>query len=349
MIRKLKVCFFSTVKQEKLLAENYSIQDIKILQELGHEVILADSFSKIPFGCDLYFSWWASGSILPLIKAIISNKPIIVVAGGNEVMLYRDSLDGVSGGYLCTPLYKKIATKIVLRWAAKVLIVSKFMKNDALRLGAKDPVVVHNCVDTEIFKPAKNNERKYVLSIFRLEEGTIKLKRGEIFIKAIAEVIKIFPDQEFIVIGKKGDAFTRLSKLIHELGIEKNVKLMGEIPNSEVLKWLQQTKLYVQISDTETFGLAIAEAMSCEVPVLVSNRGAIPEVVGELGRYVDHNDVQSVASGMIHYLSLPDAEQRALGSSLRRRIEEKFPYEKRKESIKKMINSIFLEQNTNEY
>ena len=119
-----RVCFFSNECLEQLQKEQYSIQDITILNELGYNVIIATSFREIPLGCDLYFSWWASGSILPLVKARLSSKPIIVVAGGNEAMFYQDSVSKDSLGYLATPWYKKLATRLCLCFADKVLAVS---------------------------------------------------------------------------------------------------------------------------------------------------------------------------------------------------------------------------------
>lgn len=68
------------------MRQQYSLQDINILKDLNFNVKIASNFFDIPWRSDVYFSWWASGSILPLIVAKLSRKPIIVVAGGNEVM-----------------------------------------------------------------------------------------------------------------------------------------------------------------------------------------------------------------------------------------------------------------------
>ena len=163
-------CFFSTVPKDRLIFENYSVQDIRILNEIGFKVVVASSYSEIPYGCDLYFSWWASGSIYPLIKSIISRRPIIVIAGGNEAMLYSDSLYGVTAGYLNNPIYKKIATHLVLKFSSMVLIVSYFMIDSVRKLGVKNYSVVHNCVDTNLFYANDLVGDKYITSIFRTDE-----------------------------------------------------------------------------------------------------------------------------------------------------------------------------------
>jgi glycosyltransferase involved in cell wall biosynthesis len=97
---------------------------------------------------------------------------------------------------------------------------------------------------------------------------------------------------------------------------------------------------YVQISDTETFGVAIAEAMSCGTHVVVSKRGAIPEVVGNHGVYVDHNDPDSVAAGIVDVLKLSPLEYKVKSNVLRNHIQENFSYIKRRDKIEKIINGI---------
>lgn len=142
-----KACFFSHEALESLKQEQYSMQDINILEDLGYSVTIANNFGDIPWNYDLYFAWWASGGILPLIKARISRKPIITVAGGNEAMICYDSLYKTPIGYKASPFYKKLATRFTLRFSSKVLCVSDFMLSDVKRLGAPEPEVVYNSVD----------------------------------------------------------------------------------------------------------------------------------------------------------------------------------------------------------
>lgn len=337
---KKKVCFFSTVPKSKLLCESYSILDIRILEELGYDVIISNNFSNIPLSCDFYFSWWASGSILPLIKSIISNKPLICIAGGNEATFHRDSLSNNAIGYLNYPFYKKLAVRIVLIFSTRLLIVSNFMLDSTKKLGCTNPIVVHNCVDTNLFTPIIGGKNNYILSIFKLDESVVEIKRGDIYIRAIKLVVDSYPQQIFYIIGKFGNAYERLLNLVKNLNLVNNVHFINEIPNSELVSWLQYAKLYVQISDTETFGLSIAEAMSCTTPVLVSKRGAIPEVVGEFGIYVDHNSYFDVARGIVSFLNKNDHEKKYLGFKLRNRVIENFSYESRKKNLQKIIKQI---------
>jgi glycosyltransferase involved in cell wall biosynthesis len=334
-----RACFFSNESLEQLQKEQYSLQDIRILRDLGYQVTIATSFGEIPLGCDLYFSWWASGSILPLVKARLSSKPIIVVAGGNEAMFYRDSISDRPLGYLATPWYKKLATRLCLRLADQVLTVSGFMVEDVRSLGAHEPEIVHNSVDTMAFDLA-GHPRAHLTSIFNLDEHVVTVKRGDVLLRALPLVLKCFPDQRLAIIGRKGDAFRRLEQLVRDLGVEDHVDFIGSIANSEVAGWLQRSIAYVQVSDTETFGVAVGEAMSCGTPVVVSRRGALPELVGDCGIYVDHNDPASVAAGIVEVLGLSDDDRRRLGLAARRRIEQRFTYEIRRARIQRVISSL---------
>jgi glycosyltransferase involved in cell wall biosynthesis len=332
-------CFFSNEPLEAIEQEQYSLQDINILKDLGFNVVVANSFSTIPLGCDLYFSWWASGSILPLIKAKFCSKPIIVVAGGNEATLYKDSVSGIPAGYLASPWYKKMASYLSLRFASKVLVVSNFMKNDSIKLGASNPIVVHNSVNVEKFH-ISNKRREFVTIIFKSDKSVVRLKRGEVFIRSIPNVLKKYPGQKFVIIGNKGDYYSYLKDLCKELQIEENIDFIGGIKNEEVVDWMQRSLAYVQISDTETFGVAIAEAMCCGTHVVVSNKGAIPEVAGEKAVYVDHNDPNSVAEGIIKTLAYKANEYEIKGAALRDRIVEYFSYDLRKGKVESIIKQL---------
>jgi glycosyltransferase involved in cell wall biosynthesis len=336
---RLRVCFFSHTTQRQLQREQYSANDIRILRELGYEVTVATRFGEVPFGCDAYFSWWAGGSILPLIKARLSGRPIVIVAGGNDSTLYRDSRSGQPYGYLANPWYKRLATRLSLRFGTAVLAVSEFMIGDVRKLGATGARVVHNAVDTARFSPG-DVERTAITTILNLEGDVGATKRGDVLLRAIPLIEAQRPGQRYVVIGRKGDAFERTAALARSLGVADRIEFTGPLDNDRVVERMQRSLVYVQISDTETFGVAIAEAMACGTPVVVSRRGAIPEVVGEAGVYVDHNDPAAVAAGVLTVLTMSGEQRTAAGLAGRDRVVERFSYERRRESIAQVLNEV---------
>ena len=335
----MNICFYSNEGIEKISKQQYSLQDINILTQLGHKVRIATRFSEVPWNSDLYFSWWASGSFIPLIKAFIRRKPIIIIAGGNEAMLYKDSLYGTPMGYLATSIYKKIATRISLKLASELLVVSDFMVDDVKRLSNRIPKVVYNSVNTNKFCINKGVQKIYVTSVFNIEKGPFITKRGETFLRSIPLVLERYPDQKFRVIGRAGDAMDQFIALVDELNIKQNIEIVSNIENDDMPFYFQQSKIYIQLSDTETFGLSVAEAMSCGIPVLVSKRGALPELVGKDGFFVDHNDFNDVAEKIIQVLGISEATLNSVGEKLSKRIYENFSYEVRLNKLKTILST----------
>lgn len=78
----------------------------------------------------------------------------------------------------------------------------------------------------------------------------------------------------------------------------KWVKWHGEIPYAEVQRFYHEADLYVFMSTCETFGNILLEAMASGLPILSSDRGALPEVHGGTAQSVDPLDVSAVADGL---------------------------------------------------
>ncbi|MDA9112776.1 glycosyltransferase [Gammaproteobacteria bacterium] len=335
---KKKVCFFSSEGKEQILQQQYSIQDIRILEEMGFEVIICSKFRDIPFSADLYFGWWAAGSILPLIIAKFVRKPIIVIAGGNETMHYRDSLTNIASGYLATPWYKKLAARLTLEFANEVVVVSKFMEKGIKKITNRPVKVIYNSVDLNTFRPKPESD-EYITTISYMQGGHWRIKRIPEFLKAAAIVKKHFPNQKFLILGGQPEPGGLISNLSEELDLNKNIIFLDRMSNKKVATYMNNSLCYVQISDTETFGVAVAEAMSCNIPVIVSRRGALPEIVKNLGKYVDHNDPKSIAAAMLDVIRTKELDNKNLNNS-RNWIKNNFSYNKRKTHLSELILNV---------
>ena len=322
----MKVCFFTTSHFSQVLQEQYTYSDYRILSELGFDVKFANRFFDIPLNCDLYYSWWVSGSVLPWFVSVITGKPNIVVAGGNEAIPYVDSISNDPHGYLANSFFKKLATRFVLRHSNSIIAVSEYMISGLIKLGAEHPQVIHNCVDTDLFCPNDHVPKEYVTTSFRLDHGPTLIKRGENFIRAASAVHHKFPHLRFLVIGHKGTSFTFLDQLARDLGLADVITFTGSINNSDVVRYLQRSICFVQPSDTETFGVAVAEAMSIGCPVVLSRCGALPELASSLAVYVDHNSPESIANGVGEVLKMTRSERQVIGAQSRHRIVNEFSF-----------------------
>jgi len=333
--QKRVICFFAAVKDKGLLQlVQWYKNDIQILKDLGYEVRIATRFSEIPFRCDLYFSWWATSSILPLIKAQIGGTPIVVVAGGSEVVQLEE--EPTDAAYRNKSLFVRKVVKYCLRHANKIICVSKNTKKEVDSLGAKNALVIYHAIDTEVYKPRTSTTRDIVFTISHFTENHIQRKRLFEIIEAARLVLSKFPNQQFVIAGAMINAIGKLQDRIMEAGLERNIQLLQGISESEKLECFAKSVLYLQPTLHEAFGVSNAEAMSCGVPVVTSRRAAVPEVVGDCGLYVDPYDAEDIAAKVI--LLIRDRSLREeLGKKGRRRVVEHFSYHARKEAISELL------------
>jgi len=115
--------------------------------------------------------------------------------------------------------------------------------------------------------------------------------------------------------------------LVERLGLSDCVEFLGAVVQPDDI--LRRADLLLSTSERESFGLTIAEAMACEVPVVATNVGGVPEVLedGISGRLVPLGCVQSMAEAAIEILRDPQKAQ-AMGQAGRKRILERFDQEK---------------------
>jgi N-acetyl-alpha-D-glucosaminyl L-malate synthase BshA len=189
-----------------------------------------------------------------------------------------------------------------------VTAVSRFLKEKTItNYGInKEIEVIPNFVDTELFKRmadtklrktiAPNGERILIhISNFRL------VKRVTDVIRIFNIVLKKIPSKLVLV----GDGPDRSSceNLCRELELGDSVKFLGK--QAELVELLSAADLFLMPSQSESFGLSALEAMACEVPVISSSVGGLPELVvhGETGYIAEIGDVERMAKYAIELLS----------------------------------------------
>jgi glycosyltransferase involved in cell wall biosynthesis len=99
-----------------------------------------------------------------------------------------------------------------------------------------------------------------------------------------------------LLISGKGNE--HLKYLVKQCDLEKRVVFTGFIENKDLLKYYSNSEVVVVPSFCEGFGLPALEAMSCGAPVISSNLGALPEVVGDAGVYIDPYSLSSIAEAI---------------------------------------------------
>jgi glycosyltransferase involved in cell wall biosynthesis len=110
-----------------------------------------------------------------------------------------------------------------------------------------------------------------------------------------------------VVFRKVGGAFSsRQCDLIRSLGIQQQVQHLGAISESALSEVYSQADVLLMPSLHEGFGLPVLEAMACGTPVVASNRGSLPEVVGDAGVLVEPTDHEVVGEAVSRVLTDPN-------------------------------------------
>ena len=130
-----------------------------------------------------------------------------------------------------------------------------------------------------------------------------KVKRIEDAIEAFAIVLKEIPTK-LLMVGD-GPERPKLERLCREMDIYDHVRFLGKQDAIEEI--LAVADLFIMPSAKESFGLAALEAMACEVPVISSNAGGLPEVNihGVTGFLSEIGDVGSLAANSLLLLQNP--------------------------------------------
>jgi len=182
----------------------------------------------------------------------------------------------------------------------------------------KDIEVIPNFIDLDRFKKQKKEHFKLAIcphgeSLMVHTSNFRKVKRVEDVIKVFYEVRKSIP-VKLLLVGD-GPERDKMERLCRELGTCDDVRFLGKLEAVEEV--LSVADLFMIPSEKESFGLAALEAMACEVPVLSSDAGGIPELNldGITGFVCNIGDIEMMTQKALEILSpenLPGFKQRAL-------------------------------------
>jgi N-acetyl-alpha-D-glucosaminyl L-malate synthase BshA len=128
-----------------------------------------------------------------------------------------------------------------------------------------------------------------------------KVKRLDDIIHTF-NLIKNHVKSKLLLIGD-GPEYAAATELVNQLGLTEDVFFLGKQKNISELLSISDLKLL--LSEKESFGLVLLEAMACEVPCIGTNVGGVPEVIdhGKTGYLVDLGDVESAAKYAITLLT----------------------------------------------
>lgn len=203
--------------------------------------------------------------------------------------------------------YLATLTNRSVRRARHVITVSEFTRQEVLALLDVDPdcvTAIPNGRDTrfrpqepeavEDFRAARELPERFVLFVGTLEPR----KNLPTLLRAYAKV-RAELAMPLVIGGGKGWLYDEIFALVRELGLERDVRFLGFVESADLPLLYAAATAFVYPSLYEGFGFPPLEAMATGTPVLISDTGALREVVGEAGLSVPAQDVDGMAAALL--------------------------------------------------
>lgn len=228
--------------------------------------------------------------------------------------------------------------KFALSKTARVIAVSKAVERNLIEqkiFSAEKIRVVPNGIDFEKFDTGTNDaDRIFFRQQLNLSEdslligsiGELKpLKGHESLLRAAAKLVQCFDNIHFVIAGE-GESRKDFERLVHELKVKNRVHFLGWL--EDVGPMLRAIDVFVSASHSESFGLAIIEAMACGAAVVTTKTEGASEVVEDkkAGLIVPIGDIEAIACAVESLLNNKE-KRSALAHAARQFARERYSLE----------------------
>ncbi|TNF54560.1 glycosyltransferase family 1 protein [bacterium] len=225
---------------------------------------------------------------------LFQSSPLLVTVHDLHPLYFPEQF-GLSSSYF------KFSLKVLPKWGRRIVVPSRFVKREVLNyLDIKSNLIdiIPPGYDKALFKPLDEEFKKDFLKKYGLEEPFI-LFVGSLFpYKNIKTLLKTFLEVQgriphsLVVAGK-----IELSQ--EKLPEHKRIHYLDYVQPKDIPGFYSYADICVHPSLVEGFGMTIVEAMACGTPVISSNGGSLPEVVGEAGILFDPSDSQQLGERLL--------------------------------------------------
>ena len=301
---------------ENLFYHEVDIKSYPLFEHAPYELALASKMvNVVKFEqLDLLHVHYAipHASAAYMAKQILKDQgihiPVVTTLHGTDITLVGKD-----------PSYEPVVTFSINK-SDGVTAVSEDLKKDTLKhFDIKNHIeVIPNFIDLERFKKQKKEHFKQAIcpngeKLLVHTSNFRKVKRVDDVIRVFNEVRKVIP-AKLLLVGD-GPERDKMERLCRQLGTCDDVRFLGKLEAVEEV--LSVADLFLMPSEKESFGLAALEAMACEVPLLSSNAGGIPElnIDGVTGYVCEIGDVVTMTARALDILkdaNLPTFKKRAL-------------------------------------
>ncbi len=289
---------------------------LELIQQLKHN-------TRIPIPVRILYKWWKYFNF-PKIDRWISDIDIFHFTNYYLPPIHSAKmvLSVYDLSFLTTPqwvspqiinLFKPTITRSVQK-ATRIITCSEKSKIDIqkfLNVSREKIYVAYPGIDKTIFYPVEKEEAQdYIHNHYNLKfpfllfVGTIEERKNVIGLLNIFEKIYKQIPHCLVLIGKKGFKSDEVFSKIQDMKCRDRIFYLDYIQDHSELRWFYSaTDLFVFPSFEEGFGIPPLEAMACGCPVIVSNQGALPEVVGPTGIIISPDDIDTFSTTILEILN----------------------------------------------
>ncbi len=201
----------------------------------------------------------------------------------------------ISGEY-STPEFRKRFREQAMHAAARsdaVIAVSEFTRSQMIALLGADPAKVHVVHHGTRALEYREGRREQVI----LNVGAIQKRKN------VARLVEAFESLDstwrLVLAGAvSGYGAAEIQERIARSPAQSRILVLGYVSPEELSGWYGRASIFAFPSLDEGFGMPVLEAMAAGVPVLTSNRSALPEVAGDAALLVDPLDTGAIAAGL---------------------------------------------------
>jgi glycosyltransferase involved in cell wall biosynthesis len=188
-------------------------------------------------------------------------------------------------------------------------------------------------VDQQTFRPLPHVAR-VPGRVMTTASADVPMKGLVPLLEAVAKLRVERPEAHLVVIGKQKDK-SKIPAVLERLGLENVVQFVSGVAQERIIELYAEAEVAVVPSLYEGFSLPAIEAMACGVPLVATNGGALPEVVGPDGvaaLSVPTNDPSALAIAIDRLLDDPELRAR-IGEAGRDRVLDRFTWRKSAEGM----------------
>ena len=203
--------------------------------------------------------------------------------------------------------YLDWSTRWSVRAARRVIAISEATKSDLIEHYHVPPeriAVVYHGIDEQL-GPAEHDAVIRVRELigvpgrFILFVGTLQPRKNLVrLVEAFGTVADEDPEISLVLAGGRGWKMDEIDQAIDASRHRNRIVLPGYVSDSDLLALYSAASALALPSLYEGFGLPALEAMACGTPVLVSNRGSLPEIVDDAAVVVEALDSTAIAAGL---------------------------------------------------